>query len=85
MTDQPTNKRGGDRSAAAARNGKRVGPRRQGAKRREVVSFTFDPDTTLRLDKARGAQSRSAYVEALVLAATEPLALIDIVEGELCQ
>jgi hypothetical protein len=43
-----------------------------------VVSFTFDPDTTARLDKARGAQSRSAYVEALVLAATEPLALYEI-------
>lgn len=66
-----------------AHGGRRAGAGRPLAtiKPRKVL-IGFMPDVLKRLDNARGNTSRSAYVEALIIAATPPLTLIEVMEKE---
>ena len=67
------------RAIASRANGARGGKPRRGKERRTTISIAIDTDVLSRLDTAAAGRSRSAIVEAALVAYLPPSPLIEVV------
>ena len=67
------------RATASRANGAKGGKPRRGKERRATISISVDTDVLSRLDTAAAGRSRSAVVEAALVAYLPPSPLIEVV------